>query len=521
MAGSTPSTENDPLDVPLGVRAAEFLLDNLVSVAAFTVFFGFIGLAAALLVPRPYVDSAVVEVGERPIDQPLVHPIQVGWELRGSMLDRARTLGLEIETSVTHRREEKTNALTRFMDVSIRSESATTARAIFDRSLSELLERHEKAHAFEMKVMEEQLTLLQRASARLDRTLREGLPAEEDFQTRGERRAELDALNARLFSLHSAEQTVRAAMSALHTPPTRIVARAAKVEREPSRSALWVIGGALFGFVLGVLIAAARFVLRVTQEQRPANTSAIDPLVADFLAFTQRNRWLILAAATVFALAGGVASSLRQPLQHGFVLVTIGQVAPDGPVVDLEAIEDQLQAHVARLVVGQHLAEDTELEAIVIRDQPPTSRKLPMVALRASSSEPAAVRVAIAKSLEHLRSLEEVMFAAEQRRLKQDLADLDAEVERLFDGPTSARTQEALQEAVFGRSMAAQRMSPARTHPSRILSKTPVEPESLWTQTIAITMLALVMGAAGGYVVAFLLDGLRRRRRLAPRPGGG
>src|SRR5688500_5040901 len=95
----SPAIRDGEVEEPLGVRAAGFLLQNFAPVLALTIAGGVVGGIAALALPQPYVDNAVIEIGARTRNEPLENPIQAGWRVRGAMLDAARDLGVELDST--------------------------------------------------------------------------------------------------------------------------------------------------------------------------------------------------------------------------------------------------------------------------------------------------------------------------------------------------------------------------------------------------------------------------------------
>ncbi len=490
-------------ELPFGVRAADSLLQNLVLIVSLIGGGGLLGCLIAVLLPRPYVDSAVVEVGIGFGGEPIENPIKAGWRIRGTLLDTAHDLDVDLDSVILHRREEKTNELTRFMDVSVRAQTASTARTILDRGLARLMTDHQTARRFEQEVLKEQLTALETAATRVDQAIRDTPPiVEGDPEKQEEMREQLDALNARLFDLHRSIQGARSTMSELRTPPTRVIARTAKVEKADSHLP-----------ILDPRRLRVRPVPRPRPGRRPPGAArghamsegGDDPIVRTFLDVTHRYRTVIVSVTAFVAIVGTAVGAVMRTEYEGTVVVALGRIDPEGSIIDLHTADQQLESHAERLVVAEQLSEDTKLEAIILRDQPQSSRKLPLIALHATSPDAISVRRALDKSAAHLSSLEGQLYAAEHKRLEQTLKSLDGEVKRLLAEPVTPRTQEALQKAIQARADTKRSLSPVRTYPSSVLAVMPVEQVSRQPRVLAFGMLALTIGVFLGYLVAFLL----------------
>jgi hypothetical protein len=493
-------------ELPFGVRAAALLLANGKVIAVATVLGAVAGAAIGARLPRPYVDTAVIEVGMRFVNEPVEDPIQAGWRLHGALLDAAREQQAGSSVSITHRREEKTNALTRFFDASVRGADPVMVRAVLDRGIQRLLERHQTLHAHERQIMLDQVAILEKSTDGLEALIRDrprrATPEEGDV--------DVHLLNAALFDGYRSINGTRSAISDVRTPATRVVGRAATVEREPSRMGILAAGGLLFGLVFGVSIAGARSV-GFRSERAADRDPIVDPIIENLFAITAKYWILILVTAGLSTALGGSLGLMKHQSYEGVVVVAMARVNPEGPIVDLTAVDVQLESHVRRMAVSEHLT-DAQLDATTVRDQPPSAKKLPMIALRVSGEDPDAVRRDIDRAVEHLRALEGPVLASEDQRLRQALADLEAEVKWLLDSPVTVRSQKALRSAIFERTATQRHLSPARTYASHVLASLPVRVTSRRTAVLSLSMLGLVIGAFAGYTIAFLVEAKRRLR---------
>jgi hypothetical protein len=242
-----------------------------------------------------------------------------------------------------------------------------------------------------------------------------------------------------------------------------------------------------------------------------------DPIVEAFLSITRRYRAVILASMLIAAAGGGVIGGVVKRGYESMVVFSAGVVDPDGPIVDLQTADVQVEGHVERMIVGGQLSDETEVDAAAIRDQYPSSKKLPILMLKASSPDAASVRRAMERGAGHMRSLEQPIYEFERRRLEESLKELDREVRRLSDGPITPKTQESLLRAITDRADTKRRLSPLRTYSSEVLATLPVKQAAREPRMLAFAMLGLVGGGAGGYVIAFFLLALNRMRGLEQR----
>jgi hypothetical protein len=274
--------------------------------------------------------------------------------------------------------------------------------------------------------------------------------------------------------------------------------------------AILAVGGLLFGFVFGVSIAGARSV-GFRSERAADRDPIVDPIIENLFAITAKYWIPIMATAGLSTALGGSLGLMKHQSYEGTVVVAMARVNPEGPVVDLTAVDVQLESHVRRMAVSEHLT-DVELDATTVRDQPPSAKKLPMIALRVRGQDSDAVRRDIDRAVEHLRALEEPVLASEDQRLRQVLENLEAEVKWLLDSPVTLRSQKALRSAVFERTATQRHLSPARTHASHVLASLPVQVTSRRTAVLSLSMLGLVIGGFAGYTIAFLVEAKRRLR---------
>lgn len=245
MAQDVPVAKS-PLDAaPLGLRIIAFGVRNLGTIVASTFVFLVLGLAVGFLWPRPFVDKAIVEIGVRFEDEPIEHPIVVSARLVGALGRAANELGHPgAEIDIDIRRTQKSNAVTRLMEVRVSADGADDARAILDRGVSQLVEEHGAVHGAELAIVTKQLGRLERAAERLSHR---DVPTEDEGD-----------LDATLSETNRLITTTRNHATEVRLPKTRVVSHAVEPQRTPPRWPVFGLGGLVFGLGFGVAIAAVR-----------------------------------------------------------------------------------------------------------------------------------------------------------------------------------------------------------------------------------------------------------------------
>ena len=509
-----PETEPPPEPTPIGSRLLRALLEGHRTILGLALVSGLGGWLLGALPPRPFVDRAVVEIGVRLLNHPLEHPMIAAARLEGEARAASLVVGGGAEVSVHNRREEKTNALTRFMDLEVRAETAEAARGVLDRSLEALLERHAAAHDHEIALFEEQRVLLQRADALVTGALVAAKAEIEDPRAKPEARSahqlRLERLTGRVYESHRLLNGTHNMLTPLRTPPTRVISRSAVPVQRRSRAPIQGFAGLLFGLCLGCALAGARLLAREARDGEG------DPALLQALRLLAAHRWWVAGGALAFGIAGMALASLGPNPHVARQLLMPAKVMGEGPVLNLETVVDQLGSQLAAARVAGQVPEDVHFTLEVVRDQPPTAARVPLLQMTAEGPDPTALRAVGALALDRLRALEDPTLELERVRAAGQEKTLRADLARLEEVGMSAEGHELLVKAILELAEVRRQLSPVRTHGAEILVAPHPTAQRGRRQAVTFGLIGLLAGALVGFGAGVVTDAARLMRQTRP-----
>lgn len=481
-----------PADAPLGAKLVDLGVRAARPSAWATLTLVVAAVAIATLAPRPYVDRVIVEIGTRFLGEPLEHPVRTAIRLNALCRAAADVRDPEARVEVRPRRNEKTNAVTRVMDVQVEAATATAARSILGLGLSRLLIEHRAATRYELQVHQEQLAEFEAALARLERAA---------AAATGDER---EAFEARLYETRRALEGVTEVVER-GSLETRILSRASEPEPKGSRLPVLLVGAVLLGLLLGVCWAAVGAELeRVARGPRDSS----DPFLRELFEITSRYRRLILAGALLGAAFGlGVGYQLPGRTKVRAV-VELAKIPPEVVRDDMDAIAKGLESHVAGQVLADLLPEGTELETLVIRDQPPQATKQAMIELTGVGPTLESARGAVDAAIARVLSVETAEADAERARFERLAQGLSVGLERLAALPETVENHATRIKTVIDRTDLRRRLSPTRTRPPSVVAEPRTLEPARATRMSGFGIAFLLAGLLGGYLTSFFLAGL-------------
>lgn len=491
-----------PSDAPFGAKVVDFSRRAFRSTALVVLVLVLVAGAFASLRPRRHVDRAIVEIGTRFVEEPLVHPVGTALRLHALCQRVADQRSSEALIEVRIRRDEKTNAVTRIMDVSVEAETASAARSILDRALAQYLREHRGPTEYEHQLHTRELKDLERAAQRLETALAE---------VTGEERS---AYETRLYETRRMLDGV-SDLVARGSLPTRVVSRASQPEPRGSKLTIFLAAAVVLGLLLGASFTAVR--LELTRIAQGMASTSSDPALRELLAITARYRlWLILGA--VIGGGAGLALGARAPGQVKVgAVVEVGVVAPNEPVEDLDSTASALEAYVTGRVLADELPEGTELETMVVRDQPPPATKQPLIMLTGLGPTVDSAKAAIEKAVARLSEGQTPPVEAERARLHRLVTGLDEALARLDQLPETLENHTTKTKSVVDRTDYQRRLSEVRLHPPRLVVEPRAEPPPVAARLGGFGFAFFLLGLLGAYLAAFFHAGAGYLRSMGTK----
>ncbi|MCK6550533.1 O-antigen ligase family protein [Myxococcota bacterium] len=250
MERSATHTEDEAL---VGVRALELALGNLPLIAVLALVGAAAGWVSAVLVERPFVTRAVVELGIRHPLAPVEDPIVAAERLGGHVADAARRHDAHALV-VAEPRRDMARALTRYLDVTVTAKTASAAQTIAAEGLAAFMAEHVEMSAFERRLVTVEGDNWKAWVARVE-AQRARVVAEPKSDDTDERLTELDAA---MLDAKTRVNACDALDNDLRTPATRIAVPPSDPAQVPSTAKPRAAGGLALGLFVAALALVAK-----------------------------------------------------------------------------------------------------------------------------------------------------------------------------------------------------------------------------------------------------------------------
>src|SRR5215472_12482283 len=149
-----------------GTRSARFIMKSLPLLGGALVVGGGLGFGIAHLLPSHFSTSATIELGLRPVHEPLENPIVAVQRLRAAAYRRAERVDESALVDITNRLDAQ-NVPTRYIELSVRARTASGAESIMDAAIASLLAEDQTMYAYERSVADAELEGYRREAERL------------------------------------------------------------------------------------------------------------------------------------------------------------------------------------------------------------------------------------------------------------------------------------------------------------------------------------------------------------------
>jgi hypothetical protein len=237
-----------------------------------------------------------------------------------------------------------------------------------------------------------------------------------------------------------------------------------------------------------------------------------DPALRDLVVLTTSYRTTIVLTTLVVA-GGAVAYGSIGPMSStGIAVVHPAEVAPNGSVENLEISVSRVQTFIESKVMTQALEKGTVLDATVLRDQPPSSKPINLISLVVEAPTEEAADRALRIAIDELKAAQNPLYESEVERLKRNEKTYAEDVARLEKAALSKAGVEATHRAIVDLSETSRWLQSVRTHPLEVLVGPAVDPTNRTPRTVALGAIGFVLGICLGYLIAFVLAGLRAVR---------
>lgn len=237
-----------------------------------------------------------------------------------------------------------------------------------------------------------------------------------------------------------------------------------------------------------------------------------DPALRELVMLTTKYKTTIVVATALVTAAGIGVGSLGPKTTSGIAMVHPAEVAPSGAVENLDVAASRVQTFIESKVMTQALDDGTVLEAIVVRDQPPSSMPINLLALKVKAPNADAARSALELAIEELRRSQDPLHDEERARIEANTATYEKDIARMSAVPVSKASYESVYRAIVDLSESSRWLQPIRTHKLQVLEGPTIEVTKRTPRIVMFGALGFVVGLILGYVLAFVLAGLRAVR---------
>src|SRR5262249_52003396 len=136
-------------EVVLGVRLVELVIRHVGLLLGFGAAGALAAASFSLADERLYYTHATVEIGVRHLKEPLENPLIAAERLSGLLEESARKYDPQADVRVDARRDPTSQALMRYLDVTVGAKTSSAAESIAKTGMGAFLSVHKKLYDYE------------------------------------------------------------------------------------------------------------------------------------------------------------------------------------------------------------------------------------------------------------------------------------------------------------------------------------------------------------------------------------